>query len=143
MRVSLSVHENWHFVELLLKIGNEQMPQYNEKISLDNENLCILVNDLQEWVANVYLEIAKTIPWFSERGILTHTNDQVGQVNDLILSKINAPTRTYYSIDLEESFYFPRKFLKSWWLYGVPPNELVLTLWYPIVQWYTFASEIF
>lgn len=88
---------------LELEIGDVQMPQDNGRISLDNENLCVLVNDLQELIDNFYTEIdnigSKTLPWFKERPILSPTNDQVGKVNNVILLKIDAPTQTYYSVD--------------------------------------------
>lgn len=141
MKVSLSTHENRLFAELLLKIGNGQLPQVNGRISLDNENLCVLVNNLQELVDNVYPQVnnigCKTTPWFKERAILSPTNEQVGKVNNLILAKIDAPTQVYYSVDtvldLKEAVHFPTEFLNSLQPSGLPPHKLVLKVGCPII----------
>lgn len=70
---------------MLLKVGkaNGELTQSDGKINL--ENLCVLIDNIQELVNNVYPDIdnisCKTISWFKERAILTPpTNEQVDKV---------------------------------------------------------------
>ncbi|XP_035213833.1 uncharacterized protein LOC118187673 [Stegodyphus dumicola] len=83
MRVSSSSRENRLFPEMLLKVGNGELTQSEERINL--ENLCVLIDNIQELVNNVYPDIDnisyKTISWFKERAILSPTNEQVDKVN--------------------------------------------------------------
>ncbi|CAG4932716.1 unnamed protein product [Colias eurytheme] len=79
MRVSSSSRENRLFPEMLLKVGNGELTQSEGRIDL--ENLCVLIDNIQELVNNVYPDIDnisyKTISWFKERAILSPTNEQV------------------------------------------------------------------
>ncbi|GBP39032.1 ATP-dependent DNA helicase pif1 [Eumeta japonica] len=130
MRVSSSSRENRLFPEMLLKVGNGELTQSEGRINL--ENLCVLIDNIQELVNKVYPDIDdisyKTISWFKERAILSPTNEQVDKVNNLIISKIDAPTKIYYSVDtvldLEEAVHFPTEFLNS-----LNPSGLLLTKW--------------
>ncbi|KFM63116.1 hypothetical protein X975_02263, partial [Stegodyphus mimosarum] len=139
MRVSSSSRENRLFPEMLLKVGNGELAQSEERINL--ENLCVLIDNIQELVNNVYPDIDnisyKTISWFKERAILSPTNEQVDKVNNLILSKIDAPTKIYYSVDtvldLEEAVHFPTEFLNSLNPSGLPPHKMVLKVGCPVI----------
>lgn len=141
MRVSLSSRDNRLFPEILLKVGNGDLTQNNGRIDLDNQNLCVLINNIQELVNSVYPDIdnisCKTISWFKERAILSPTNEQVDKVNNLILSKIDAPTKIYYSVDtvvdFEEAVHFPTEFLNSLNPSGLSPHKLVLKVGCPVI----------
>ncbi|XP_020715196.1 uncharacterized protein LOC110118229 [Ceratitis capitata] len=128
VRVSSSSRENRLFPKMLLKVGTGELTQSEGRIDL--ENLCVLV----ELVNNVYPDIDnisyKTKSWFKERSILSPTNEQEDKVNNLILLKIDAPTKIYYSVktvlDLEEAVHFPTEFLNSLNPPGLPPHKMVL-----------------
>ncbi|CAG4949735.1 unnamed protein product [Parnassius apollo] len=55
MRVSSSSRENRLFPEMLLKVGNEELTQSQERINL--ENLCVLIDNIQVLINNVYPDI--------------------------------------------------------------------------------------
>ncbi|GBP23156.1 hypothetical protein EVAR_82318_1 [Eumeta japonica] len=67
--------------EILLKVGNGDLTQSNGRINLDNQNLCVLINNIQELVNSVYPDIdnikCKTISWIKERAILSPIYEQV------------------------------------------------------------------
>ena len=134
MRVSLSSRENRLFPEMLLKVGNGELTQSERRINL--ENLCVLIDNIQEFV-NIDNISCKTISWFKERAILSPTNEQVDKVNNLILSKIDASTQIYYSVDtvldLEEAVHFPTEFLNSLNPSGLPPHKMVLKVSCPVI----------
>uniref|UniRef100_A0A1B6CGZ6 ATP-dependent DNA helicase n=1 Tax=Clastoptera arizonana TaxID=38151 RepID=A0A1B6CGZ6_9HEMI len=74
--------ENMLFPQMLLKVGNGELTQSEGRINL--ENLCVLIDNIQELVINVYPDIDnisyKTIFWFKERAILSPNNEQVDKV---------------------------------------------------------------
>ncbi|GBP05743.1 ATP-dependent DNA helicase PIF1 [Eumeta japonica] len=139
MRVSSSSRENRLFPEMLLKVGNGELTQSEGRINL--ENLCVLIDNIKELVNKVYPDIDdisyKTISWFKERTILSPTYEQVDKVNNLIISKIDAPTKIYYSVDtvldLEEAVHFPTEFLNSLNPSGLPPHKMVLKVGCPVI----------
>ncbi|XP_039749929.1 ATP-dependent DNA helicase pif1-like [Pararge aegeria] len=112
--------------------------QRDEESSTERE---ARLNNIQELVNKVYPDIDdisyKTISWFKERAILSLTNEQVDKVNNLILSKIDAPTKMYYSVatvlDLEEAVHFPTEFLNSLNPSGLPPHKMVLKVGCPVI----------
>jgi len=59
--------------------------------------VCFLLSNLLDLIENVYPDLyyisTKTSSWFQERAILSSTNDQVNKINNIILSKFNAPTK--------------------------------------------------
>ncbi|XP_060879153.1 uncharacterized protein LOC132951352 [Metopolophium dirhodum] len=67
-----------------------------------------------------------------KRAIPSPTNEQVDKVNNLILSKIDALTQIYYSVDtvpdLEEALHFPTEFFNSLNPSGLPPYKMVLKI---------------
>ena len=79
MRGSSFSRKNRLYPEMLLKVGNGELIQREGRINL--ENLCVLIDNIQELVNNVYPDIDnisyKTISWFKERAILSPTNEQV------------------------------------------------------------------
>ncbi|GBP03676.1 hypothetical protein EVAR_2423_1 [Eumeta japonica] len=82
MRVTLSSREDRLFSEILLKVGNGELTQSDGRIN--EKNLCVLIDNIQELVNNVYPDIdnisCKTISWIKERVILSPTNEQVDKV---------------------------------------------------------------
>jgi len=70
--------------------------------------------------------------WFQERAILSPTNEQVDKLNDLILSKFDAQSQMYYSVDTvlekEDAVHFPTEFLNSLTPSGVPPHTMILKI---------------
>ncbi|KAL4084234.1 hypothetical protein QTP88_028059 [Uroleucon formosanum] len=69
---------------------------------------------------------SKSLKWFQERTILSPTNEQVDKLNDLILSRFDAQSQMYYSVDTvlekENAAHFPTEFLNSLTPSGVPPH---------------------
>ncbi|GBP07790.1 hypothetical protein EVAR_73195_1 [Eumeta japonica] len=124
---------------MLLKVGNGKLTQSDGRINL--ENLCVLIDNIQDLVNNVYPDIhnisCKTISWFKERAILSPTNEQVDKVNNLILAKIDTPTQIYYSVDTvldsEEAVHFPTEFLNSLNPSGLPPHKMELKVGCPVI----------
>jgi hypothetical protein len=111
----------------LLKVGNGGLIQSDGRINLGK--ICVLINNVHELFNNPdYPDISyKTISWFKESAILLSTNEQVGKVNNLILSKIDAPTQIYYLVDTvldsEEAVHFFREFFNSLNPSGLPPHK--------------------
>ncbi|XP_060874799.1 uncharacterized protein LOC132948382 [Metopolophium dirhodum] len=75
--------------------------------------------------------------WFQERAILSPTNEQVDKLNDLILSRFDAQSQIYYSVDTvlekEDAVHFPTEFLNYLTPSGVPPHTLILKIGAPII----------
>ncbi|XP_045456077.1 uncharacterized protein LOC123665891 [Melitaea cinxia] len=65
-----------------------------------------------------------------ERAILAPTNEQVDKINHLIISKFEAPSQIYYSVDTvldtAEAVHYPTEFLNSLVPPGIPPHKLIL-----------------
>ncbi|XP_045456269.1 uncharacterized protein LOC123666107 [Melitaea cinxia] len=114
------------------KTGNGAFQSGNVKINLSN--LCALVQNVEELVETVYPDITnittKTLCWFKERAILAPTNEQVDKINHLIISKFEAPSQIYYSVDTvldtAEAVHYPTEFLNSLVPPGIPPHKLIL-----------------
>ncbi|XP_045446746.1 uncharacterized protein LOC123654933 [Melitaea cinxia] len=110
------------------KTGNGAFQSGNVKINLSN--LCALVQNVEELVETVYPDITnittKTLCWFKERAILAPTNEQVDKINHLIISKFEAPSQIYYSVDTvldtAEAVHYPTEFLNSLVPPGIPPQ---------------------
>ncbi|XP_045455771.1 uncharacterized protein LOC123665525 [Melitaea cinxia] len=123
------------------KTGNGAFQSGNVKINLSN--LCALVQNVEELVETVYPDITnittKTLCWFKERAILAPTNEQVDKINHLIISKFEAPSQIYYSVDTvldtAEAVYYPTEFLNSSELVppGIPPHKLILKVGSPVI----------
>lgn len=69
--MSTSSCENRLFPEMPLKVGNGELTQSEGRVDL--ENFCVLIDNIQELVNNIYPDIDnisyKTISWFKERVI--------------------------------------------------------------------------
>ncbi|KAF7278394.1 hypothetical protein GWI33_008432 [Rhynchophorus ferrugineus] len=90
-------------VEMLLKVGNGELTQSEGRINL--ENLCVLIDNIQELVNKVYPDIDdisyKTISWFKERAILSPTNEQVDKV--LSITNTHQAVNTKYTTSSSKS----------------------------------------
>ena len=90
-----------NFSELLLKIGNEDVPETNGDITLPEE-LGNKVHTLHDLISAVYPDIGnlptKPLDWFCERAILAPVNEAVDNINNKILSLFSAEEKTYISI---------------------------------------------
>ncbi|XP_045456894.1 uncharacterized protein LOC123666920 [Melitaea cinxia] len=121
------------------KTGNGAFQSGNVKINLSN--LCALVQNVEELVETVYPDITnittKTLCWFKERAILAPTNEQVDKINHLIISKFEAPSQIYYSVDTvldtAEAVHYPTEFLNSLVPPGIPPHKLILKVGSPVI----------
>ncbi|XP_060863449.1 ATP-dependent DNA helicase pif1-like [Metopolophium dirhodum] len=75
--------------------------------------------------------------WYQERAILSPTNKQVDKLNDLILSRFDAQSQMYYSVDTvlekEDAVHLSTEFLNSLTPSGVPPHTLILKIGAPII----------
>ncbi|XP_060855642.1 ATP-dependent DNA helicase PIF6-like [Metopolophium dirhodum] len=139
MRVLCTDQDNINFVKDLLLIGKGEFQATNDKINI--KSFCYSVPTITKLVQNVYPNIqnisSKSLKWFQERAILSPTNEQVDKINDLILSRFDAQSQMYYSVDTvlekEDAVHFPTEFLNSLKPPGVPPHKLILKIGAPII----------
>ncbi|KAL8154528.1 hypothetical protein AgCh_000044 [Apium graveolens] len=151
MRLSQS-HDNEEiqslktFAELVLLIGNDQVPPPELILDYEGEDIYIppqfcdpelknSVENMIKWTYPEFLSQYKSAPYLSERAILTPTNQIVSHLNSVIVDTIPGPEFTYYSVDRAEdfggtpselSFAFPPEYLNSINIPGLPPHELKL-----------------
>ena len=117
------------------------------------------MKNVEELTEKVYPDIsnisAMPLNWSQERTILSPTNEQI---NDFMLSKFEASSQTYYSVntvvDREKEVHYPTEFFNSLTPPGIPPHNLILKVVSPIillnkfkftktVQWYKTQSSQF
>ena len=131
MRIVSFSKDNRQFSIDLLQTDNG----VNNFITLNNlNNLCALVKNVQELTEKVYPGISnistKPLNWFQERAILSPTNEQIDKMNDFILSKFEASSQTYHSVDTvvdrREAVHYPTHFSISLTPLGIPPQKLIL-----------------
>ncbi|UYV63237.1 hypothetical protein LAZ67_2003513 [Cordylochernes scorpioides] len=149
VKLSLTINMRSHlfgdrgssFSQLLLELGNGTFATHEGLISIASSDLCVLVEDIHTLISSVYPNIGSllTMPlsWFSERALLAPRNDAVDKINEYILSKFIAPSRTYLSIDTvvdpNDSVHYPIEFLNSINPPGMPVHSLTLKVGAPII----------
>ncbi|XP_022164498.1 uncharacterized protein LOC111029689 [Myzus persicae] len=139
MRVLCTDQDNINVVKDLLLIGKGEFQTTNDKINI--KSFCNSVPTLKKLIQNVYPNIqnisSKSLKWFQKRAILSPTNEQVDKLNDLILSRFDAQSQMYYSVDTvlekEDAVHLPTEFLNSLTPSGVPPHTLILKIGAPII----------
>ncbi|UYV75439.1 hypothetical protein LAZ67_13000277 [Cordylochernes scorpioides] len=141
MRSHLFGDRGSSFSQLLLELGNGTFATHEGLISIASSDLCVLVEDIHTLISSVYPNIGSllTLPlsWFSERALLAPRNDAVDKINEYILGKFIAPSRTYLSIDTvvdpNDSVHYPIEFLNSINPPGMPVHSLTLKVGAPII----------
>ncbi|UYV80140.1 hypothetical protein LAZ67_18001816 [Cordylochernes scorpioides] len=149
VKLSLTINMRSHlfgdrgssFSQLLLELGNGTFATHEGLISIASSDLCVLVEDIHTLISSVYPNIGSllTMPlsWFSERALLAPRNDAVDKINEYILCKFIAPSRTYLSIDTvvdpNDSVHYPIEFLNSINPPGMPVHSLTLKVGAPII----------
>lgn len=141
MRSRIFPDGNKNFANQLLKLGNGTFELHDGQISLNNSNLCVNVNDIEDLVKAVYPDISslshRPLTWFAERAILALRNDAVESINDLILTKFDAESHAYMSVDVvmdeDEAVHYPTEFLNSINLPDLPSHKLILKVGAPII----------
>ncbi|UYV73989.1 hypothetical protein LAZ67_11001733 [Cordylochernes scorpioides] len=149
VKLSLTINMRSHlfgdrgssFSQLLLELGNGTFATHEGLISIASSDLCVLVEDIHTLISSVYPNIGSllTMPlsWFSERALLAPRNDAVDKINEYILGKFIAPSRTYLSIDTvvdpNDSVHYPIEFLNSINPPGMPMHSLTLKVGAPII----------
>ncbi|UYV69604.1 hypothetical protein LAZ67_6004066 [Cordylochernes scorpioides] len=141
MRAHLFGDRGSSFSQLLLELGNGTFATHEGLISIASSDLCVLVEDIHTLISSVYPNIGSllTMPlsWFSERALLAPRNDAVDKINEYILGKFIAPSRTYLSIDTvvdpNDSVHYPIEFLNSINPPGMPMHSLTLKVGAPII----------
>ncbi|UYV75805.1 hypothetical protein LAZ67_13001409 [Cordylochernes scorpioides] len=149
VKLSLTINMRSHlfgdrgssFSQLLLELGNGTFATHEGLISIASSDLCVLVEDIHTLISSVYPNIGSllTMPlsWFSERALLAPRNDAVDKINEYILGKFIAPSRTYLSIDTvvdpNDSVHYPIEFLNSINPPGMPVHSLTLKVGAPII----------
>ncbi|XP_022169936.1 uncharacterized protein LOC111033491 [Myzus persicae] len=136
MRVLCTDQDNKNVVKDLLLIGKGEFQATNDKINI--KSFFNSVPTITKLIQNVYPNIQnKSLKWFQERAILSPTNEQVGKLKDLILSRFDAQPQMYYLVDTflekEDAVHFPIEFLNSLTPSGVPPHTLILKIGAPII----------
>jgi len=139
MRVLRTDQDNINVIKDLLLIGKGEFQATNDKINI--KSVCNSVPTITKLIQNVYPNIqnisSKSLKWFQERVILLPTNEQVEKLNDLILSRFDAQSQMYYSVDTvlekEDAVHFPTEFLNSLTPSEVPPHTLILKIGAPII----------
>ncbi|XP_015370488.1 PREDICTED: uncharacterized protein LOC107166369 [Diuraphis noxia] len=88
-------------VNASLKRSYYEFQATNDKINI--KSFCNSVPTITKLIQNVYPNIlnisSKSLKWFQERAILSPTNEQIDKLNDLILSRLDAQSQMYYSVD--------------------------------------------
>ncbi|UYV71113.1 hypothetical protein LAZ67_8001784, partial [Cordylochernes scorpioides] len=149
VKLSLTINMRSHlfgdrgssFSQLLLELGNGTFATHEGLISIASSDLCVLVEDIHTLISSVYPNIgyllAMSLSWFSERALLAPRNDAVDKINEYILSKFIAPSRTYLSIDTvvdpNDSVHYPIEILNSINPPGMPVHSLTLKVGAPII----------
>ncbi|UYV76902.1 hypothetical protein LAZ67_14002340 [Cordylochernes scorpioides] len=149
VKLSLTINMRSHlfgdrgssFSQLLLELGNGTFATHEGLISIASSDICVLVEDIHTLISSVYPNIGSllTMPlsWFSERALLAPRNDAVDKINEYILGKFIAPSRTYLSIDTvvdpNDSVHYPIEFLNSINPPGMPVHSLTLKVGAPII----------
>ncbi|UYV76412.1 hypothetical protein LAZ67_14000329 [Cordylochernes scorpioides] len=149
VKLSLTINMRSHlfgdrgssFSQLLLELGNGTFATHEGLISIASSDLCVLVEDIHTLISSVYPNIGSllTMPlsWFSERALLAPRNDAVDKINEYILGKFIAPSRTYLSIDTvvdpNDSVHYPIEFSNSINPPGMPVHSLTLKVGAPII----------
>ncbi|UYV65707.1 hypothetical protein LAZ67_3005188 [Cordylochernes scorpioides] len=149
VKLSLTINMRSHlfgdrgisFSQLLLELGNGTFATHEGLIYIASSDLCVLVEDIHTLISSVYPNIGSllTMPlsWFSERALLAPRNDAVDKINEYILGKFIAPSRTYLSIDTvvdpNDSVHYPIEFLNSINPPGMPVHSLTLKVGAPII----------
>ncbi|UYV67468.1 hypothetical protein LAZ67_5000717 [Cordylochernes scorpioides] len=141
MRAHLFGDRGSSFSQLLLELGNGTFATHEGLISIASSDLCVLVEDIHTLISSVYPNIGSllTMPlsWFSEKALLAPRNDAVDKINEYILGKFIAPSRTYLSIDTvvdpNDSVHYPIEFLNSINPPGMPMHSLTLKVGAPII----------
>uniref|UniRef100_A0A8D8QT90 ATP-dependent DNA helicase n=1 Tax=Cacopsylla melanoneura TaxID=428564 RepID=A0A8D8QT90_9HEMI len=127
------------FSKLLLQIGDGNLPQCNNKISIPS-NLCELVQDFEIFIDKIYpsLEIATLDPlWLKTRAILAPEGGTALIINHALLDKMPGQPTTFESVDTvveeEDTTNYPVEFLHSLNPPGLPPHQLRLKVGAPIM----------
>lgn len=129
------------FSETLLKIGNGTFSNDNNGNITIVPELATVVSSIEDLINKIYPEVLhianKPTSWLKERVILAPRNDRVALINSLILSKFEAESSVYNSIDTmrdpTEAVNYPVEFLNSLEPPGVPPHTLKLKIGSPII----------
>ncbi|KAL5729946.1 DNA helicase [Ranunculus cassubicifolius] len=130
------------FAQFLLRIGNGTEP-------LSADNLITLPQDmiipwesedsLQHLISTVFPDIsmnAENADYMINRALLTTTNDQVDQINEMVLSHFPGDERSYFSFDSVEDDsrgLYPIDYLNSITPGNLPPHKLDLKKGCPII----------
>ncbi|XP_057297121.1 uncharacterized protein LOC130626027 [Hydractinia symbiolongicarpus] len=127
MRVGLQEEA---FANWWLKLGDERLPvKHDDPLHGCMPPECVLQHN-EDRIQAIFGDVAAAD--FRSRVILTPTNDEALEINDLILKTLPGETRTYVSIDSvlsddpEELGMYPMEFLNSITLSDMPPHMLHL-----------------
>jgi hypothetical protein len=156
---SLKASHLWRTIEVLNLTGSMRLdgddPEFsnflmcvgNGEITVDAEKRMdfppnFLVDSIETLIDAVYdnfLMNSNNFDYLKERAILCTTNSAVGEINDIILDKLETSEREYLSADslipadgLNENLY-PPEFLHSLQCNGVPPHRLKLKVGCPVL----------
>lgn len=141
MRVHLHADQNAEvFSKLLLRIGDGQLPEQNEKIVFPTEH-CQLLVDYNTFLDTIYPNLddpSVVVPfWLKIRAILTPKNDNALEINNDLLKRMPSELSTYESVDTvveeEEAIHYPTEFLNTLNPPGLPPHRLCLKVGAPII----------
>lgn len=100
MKIVSSSKDNRQFSDDLLPTGNDEFQAANRKV------LKILVFRCKSWkkylrkYISILVTYYMTLIFFPGRAILSRTKDEVDQINEFISYKFEAPSQTFYSVDI-------------------------------------------
>lgn len=143
MRVRLrgSREDDFHYADLLLKIGNATHPKPSDDGTIPiPPELCREAenpNDLLEAVFPNLSDHRHNSEWLCERAILAPHNETVCKINNEILEKFPGESVTLKSIDTtlspDEAVLYPTEFLNSLEISGTPSHILNLKVHAPVM----------
>ncbi|GFY40011.1 ATP-dependent DNA helicase [Trichonephila inaurata madagascariensis] len=129
------------FSKILLDVGEGKCPEVNSTHDIElPTGLCQVISDTETLIHSIYdvhnLNI-KEDSWLCESSILAPINDQITVLNQLMLDKIPGKSQTYLSTNTvcnpDEAVNYPREFLSSISVPGLPPHKLELKIGVPFI----------
>lgn len=141
LRVNMRVYlkgdpEAEDFSNLLLRIGNGDLHEDDDrKVNIPN-NLSAVVKDLKSKSEQIYPNLnnlhSENLTWLNERAILTPKNDTAASINDSLLDQLPTEMVKYSSVDsvveLGDVVNYPVVFLHTLNPPGIPPHNLCLKI---------------
>ena len=143
MRLNVAVEQERAFAQWQLDIGHGKHTDDSDKIVLP-PNLKLQENTVEALIQHIYPGLSQLQPplhqYFSERMILSSSNDDVDDLNSLMLNSFPGQEQTFFSEDSvtndrpdEGELMYPAEYLNSINCSGLPLVKLHLKIGCPVM----------